>query len=578
MRCPAIFIAAAALISANSSLFAAPIKNVILMIPDGTSTSVLSLTRWCEWYKDRSRTKLAIDPYICGMVNTHSSNAPIGDSGPTSTWYSTGEPSQTGFIGMYPPKDANDLVPIDSSRAYQPLFTVLEGAKLSGKKTGLVFTCEFPHATPADFSAHWYDRQDYDVIGKQMVHNGIDVVFGGGTKYLGKEARTTLVNRGYEVIEDIARFRRADEKAGAKLWALLSETDLPYDLDRNPARTPSLGEMTAKALRVLSKGNTGFFLLVEGSKIDWAAHANDPVAVISEFAAFDRAVDTAIAFAKKNGETVVVICPDHGTGAISMGNRASNIGYDKLTINQICEPIVRCKTTVAGLADMLLQKFRDDSAFIQKTINKCNPALVLSYPEIRAIINGCNKARRGNKSREELTKSLADIITSRSFIGFSTKGHTGEDVFFAAYDPRATAPTGVLKNGAVNRYLSEALGLVQADGTSALRDSTERYFHRFKAAMENMYRRINRDTVACWNSDSRAFIIKKADCGDTALAGIANGDIVMKMKKKGAVYAVPAYKNYYYVNGEQRALRTVTVWVDKNRSFYLPKTLAEEIR
>ena len=147
------------------------ITNVIIMIPDGTSTSILSLSRWYQGYKQSRITDLpplAIDPLICGLLRTHSSNAPIGDSAPTSSWYAAGSASRAGYIAMYPPKDAeNDLVNIDASKTYQPLLTVLEAAKLSGKKTGLVFTCQFPHATPADFAAHWYDRGNYDLIAKQ---------------------------------------------------------------------------------------------------------------------------------------------------------------------------------------------------------------------------------------------------------------------------------------------------------------------------------------------------------------------------------------------------------------------------
>ena len=137
-----------------------PVKNVILLIPDGTSLATISIARWLQWYQDPSKPKLNIDPYLCGTVRTHSSNAPIGDSAPTTSCYMTGQPSRTGYVSTYPENDGdNDIYPTDPARAFQPLTTVLEAGKmLQGKATGLVFTCEFPQATPADCSAHSYNR------------------------------------------------------------------------------------------------------------------------------------------------------------------------------------------------------------------------------------------------------------------------------------------------------------------------------------------------------------------------------------------------------------------------------------
>ena len=118
-----------------------PVKNVILLIPDGTSLATISIARWLQWYQDPSKPKLNIDPYLCGTVRTHSSNAPIGDSAPTTSCYMTGQPSRTGYVSTYPENDGdNDIYPTDPARAFQPLTTVLEAGKmLQGKATGLVF-------------------------------------------------------------------------------------------------------------------------------------------------------------------------------------------------------------------------------------------------------------------------------------------------------------------------------------------------------------------------------------------------------------------------------------------------------
>jgi len=322
-----IKIFAVILLSALAAFGGDKIKNVIVMIPDGTSIGAVTLSRWVQYYRDSTKTNLNLDPYFCGMVKTHSSNAPIGDSAPTSSWFATGMASRTSFISMYPPADpGKDLVQVDDAKKYQPLMTVLEASKLAGKKTGLVFTCYFPHATPADFSAHYYSRGEYAIIADQMVYNNIDVVFGGGTDYLLEHHRTYLSEKGCEVItDDYIAFR---ENKNNKVWALFEKQDMPYDIDRKTMEMgiPSLAEMTEKAIKLLSESEEGFFLMVEGSKVDWAAHTNDPVGIVSDFLAFDEAVGKAIEFAKKNGETYVMVLPDHGNSGITIGSNKVNTG------------------------------------------------------------------------------------------------------------------------------------------------------------------------------------------------------------------------------------------------------------
>lgn len=173
------------------------------MIPDGCSTALLSSTRLYQQYYNMEQSHLAIDPFLCGMVLTHSSDAPIGDSAPTSSCYVTGQPSQTGFISTYPQKTNHDLFPIDANKAFQPLATILEAARiLKHKATGLVFTCEFPQATPADCATHSYSRKNYSSIARQMVNNQVDIVIGGGVKYLSDNMVDELQQRHYQVFRN----------------------------------------------------------------------------------------------------------------------------------------------------------------------------------------------------------------------------------------------------------------------------------------------------------------------------------------------------------------------------------------
>ena len=207
-----------------------PTKNVILFISDGTSLASISTARWLQWYTNPDKPKLNIDPYLCGTVRTHSSNAPIGDSAPTTSCYMSGQPSITGFVSTYPYAcGKDDIYPVDPNRAYQPTMTVLEAAKIfKGAATGLVFTCEFPHATPADCSAHSYNRGKYEWIAPQMVHNDLDVVIGGGVSILTDDMESYLKENGYSVYRNNLQGMRAD--TNNKMWALYGDKEMAYDL------------------------------------------------------------------------------------------------------------------------------------------------------------------------------------------------------------------------------------------------------------------------------------------------------------------------------------------------------------
>ena len=303
-----------------------PTKNVILFISDGTSLASISTARWLQWYTNPDKPKLNIDPYLCGTVRTHSSNAPIGDSAPTTSCYMSGQPSITGFVSTYPYAcGKDDIYPVDLNRAYQPTMTVLEAAKIfKGASTGLVFTCEFPHATPADCSAHSYNRGKYEWIAPQMVHNDLDVVIGGGVSILTDDMESYLKENGYSVYRNNLKGMRAD--TNNKMWALYGDREMAYDLDRNPEEQPSIEEMTRTAIEKLSKNENGFFLMVEGSQLDDYGHFNDLDLLMQETHDFDRTIGRVLEWAAKDGETLVVVTADHETGGLTLVDGDLNEG------------------------------------------------------------------------------------------------------------------------------------------------------------------------------------------------------------------------------------------------------------
>lgn len=531
-----------------------PVKNIILMIPDGTSLSTISVARWYQWYQNPDKPNLSIDPYLCGTVRTHSSNAPIGDSAPTTSCYMTGYPSQTGFVSTYPVSDGvNDIYPMDPSKAYQPLTTLLEAAKITHKKaTGLVFTCEFPHATPADCSAHSYKRARYDWIAPQMVHNDLDVVIGGGVSLLPAAEEVYLKANGYGVYKNDMKGMRSH--TGHKMWALYNDREMSYDVDRDPDSEPSIEEMTRIAIEKLSADEHGFFLMVEGSKVDWAAHANDPVGMITDFLAFDRACQVALDYARANGETAVIIVPDHGNSGFSLGVRHCS-SYDRLTKDDLFHAVSNVKLTAEGFAKKLNSQphtavqslFREYAGF-ELTADELNALYhCKSYTNSPIPESERSDKDTGSLYSGSLSGFISKLITSKTCFGFTTGGHTGEEVFLAVYHPQGSLPVGMNTNVELNHYMAAVMGL-----NGQLDRITATHFAKHTDVFKDYTYEI---------------IPPSEERGNPAL--------VVKNKKK-QLNITPNTNIVTLGTKKQQQIRleSVVVYVDANNTFYLPQSLS----
>ena len=521
-----------------------PTKNVIVMIPDGTSIGVVSAARWYKIYNNLGGNNLAIDPYLCGTVKTFSSNAPIGDSAPTTSAYMTGMPQQTGNVAIYPIADpANDLVPVDPAKAYQPLATILEAAKYQqNKATGLVVTVEFPHATPADCSAHYYARGKYLYIASQMAYQNLDVMFGGGNSIITDDIKQHFKNTGTTLIQDdVNAFRNF--KGKEKIWALFCDRQHPYDLDRDDTQVPSLAEMTEKALNRLSQNKNGFFLMVEGSKVDWSAHGNDAVGCITEYLAFDRAVAKVMDFAKKNGETTVIVLPDHGNSGFTIGRRDLK-SYDKATKDQLFGNVSQYKKTGEGLERILLKT--DPSQFM--SVFKEYTNIDLTDEELNLLLSSKNYKHESDymkvSNSVNMASSIINIMNAHTYFGFTTGGHTGEEVFLAAYHPDGDLPIGMNLNTEINQYLFAAMGL-----KTSLAEMTEEIFAKHTDVFKGLDYSIDKSTDFP----------------------------VLTVKKGQNVLTIPAFKSVAYLNGKEITLKSVTVYIDKNDTFYIPKNLINQL-
>lgn len=458
------------------------VKNVILLIPDGASYNLVTLARW---YKGEP---LAVDKIISGMVKTHCSDKRFPDSAPTSSAYATGVKTKAPYIG------------VDSMA--MPQMSVLELARLKGLSTGVVVTCEFPHATPADFVCHFDNRdgRGYSNLSRQFVYNSPSLVFAGGEEYLQlNKISGELKNKGFSLVTDMTGFNGI---ANDSVWALFADYKgnnryKSYECDRNKNNEPGLSEMTRKAIQILSKNPRGFFLMVEGSQIDWACHNNDPYAAVTEFIEFDNAVREALDFAASDGHTLVIVCPDHGNGGISLGNKKSNTSfliknpnrYDEINIeDSIINPL-----KMPGLNKMSARKL---SELIITNPEYAKPDSVkkfynLNDREIYRKINNIGALYPRGRLSDTIQYILGSSFSEKNYIGWTTSGHTAEDVFLGIFaPPGAHKLGGVTDNSDIGKYIATSLQL------GSLKDSTEKYYCHYKELFQiNEIKCINKDSM-----------------------------------------------------------------------------------
>lgn len=540
-----------------------PVKNIILLISDGTSWSVASSARWLQRYRDSLKTNLNIDPWVCGSIVTCNSDAPIGDSAPTTSCYMTGHRSRAGYVATYPPdKGKANIGYVDPSHAYAPMATLLEaGKQILGKSAGLVFTCQFPHATPADCSAHYYNRNASAIIADQMVHNNLDVVIGGGNRYLNADNEAFLKKQEVAVYRNDIDAMRNDK--GTKMWALYSQSDMDYDMDRNPDQQPSLAEMTRTAISKLSKNKKGFFLMVEGSKVDWAAHANDPAAISTEFLAFDKACGEALDFARRDGNTVVIITADHGNSGFSIGR--SDIGdYSHASLERLYGQVDKYKLSGDGLE----AKINSEPFDSLKSIFKTYASIDLTNQEILLLINSKGykhspipeNLRTPDKTSPLYSSYLSGVInkilTAHTCFGWTTGGHTGEEVMLACYNPVASQRImGVNSNVELAHYMQALFGL-----KGKIDPFNDRIFAR------------HADVFKDYEVD-----LQKPDNAKQYPS------LVVKNSANGKSLLIKPFTNIIEVSDPRQGNRTVQIssvitYVDRNDMFYLPTDLVKYLK
>ena len=443
-------------------------KNVIFFLGDGMGMTTQTAARIYAVGEDGELTMDTLPE--SAFVRTYSNNAQVTDSAPSMAAYMTGVKMNNEVISMTPETSAfntttgadylsgtNSTCPTTGNGS--AVTTLLELAKAAGRSTGAVTTTRVTHATPASTYSHVCHRDAENTIAAQAVPGGagynsalgagLDVLLGGGRQFFlpttaggkrtdGRDLTAEFVTKGYTYVKTKAEFDAASASGTKKLVGLFTSSHMSYDIDRDPAVEPSLAEMTGKAIDMLSKNDKGFFLMVEGGRIDHALHETTARKALQDTVAFDDAIKTAIAKMKLNDadlkNTLIVVTADHDHTLVLNGYAArtgkttdSNPGVLGLLKNYV---------TGALGADL-----------------DGNPFTIIGFG------NGENRSA----TRTALTDAQVAAKTYHQEaaipMGVGSETHGGTDVFLGATGRGADKFTGVITNTEVFNLIRQSVGL-----------------------------------------------------------------------------------------------------------------------
>ncbi len=414
-------------------------KYVFLFIGDGMGDNQIYAT---ELYKASLNSEL-VEPLsfsqfpVQSYMTTYSANSPITDSSAGATAMSTGYKTDNHVVGMDPTLQIS----------YK---TFAEKAKEAGYKIGILSSVTIDHATPASFYAHQAKRSDYNKIALQLPLSNFDFYAGGGVHNLGsKNDKNSVAYKldklGYRYLttkEEIKKLKKGDTKIIAVNPGTYSGREFYWEIDKNPKSMP-LSFFTKKGIELL-ENEKGFFMMVEGGKIDWASHANDLATTIHETIAFDEAIKEAIKFYNTHKEeTLIIVTADHETGGLALGN---NFIKGKLKIQALQNQKVSSQEFERSLK-VLKELEREisfdevlDSIKVNFGLGDASKGLELNKKEeswlFQAYQNEFLESKEVNPDRDyladdlnkPLTLRVVSILNTKAGVGWTTKGHTANKV------------------------------------------------------------------------------------------------------------------------------------------------------
>lgn len=458
-------------------------KYIFLFIGDGMGMPQRSLA---EVYKNvvlKDSKTLAMHSFpVAADISTHASNTEITDSAAAATALSSGYKTYNGAIGM------ND------DFTSQP--TIMEAFIKKGFATGLITSTRMTHATPASFASHQDSRNKENSIAEDYLASNVDLLLGGGYRHFvgidntqGYKSKrsddgllTTFENKGYQVFlgeKDTLDFLKADLTQEDKVLGLFAYSHIPYVIDRDELKSdsieyPGLDDMTAQGIDFLyNKGKeSGFFVMVEGGRIDHAAHANDPLGVIGETLEFDKAIEEALSFYRKYPEdTLIIVTADHETGGLTLGGRLGD--YDASgKATQEYKLNLEALVGNHSIEDVVGYKFAGDfnknrGKFL--TYLKDDYGLgALSQKELGVLTQAMDEESDDDENNDKgyyyskTALAVSKIVALRGNIGWTTEIHTGVRIPLSAIGAGANVFNGYYDNAQVPIRIAKLVGIADA--------------------------------------------------------------------------------------------------------------------
>lgn len=405
-------------IACSTGVHADTPKNIIFMIGDGMGPAFISGYRYYKNVTPTPNVKPTIfDELTRGSVRTNPhDNTWVTDSAASATAYSTGKKSYNGAIGL------------DNHRKMQS--TLLEEAKRKGMTTGLVATAQITHATPAAFVAHNESRRNYNEIADEFVDNKVDgklpvdFILGGGQSYFIRDDRNLIEELQAQDYTYTSDFSQLGTVTSLPAVALFHDVAFPYAIDSDPRH---LTKMTEQTLKVLPKNSpNGFFVMIEGSQIDWCAHRNDITCAMGEMDDFAASVKLAKEYVDQHPDTLLVVTADHSTGGLTLGANGT-YKWDTEVLNNI---------HASG------QKIADDIMASKDAAGtwKRHSSVPLSEEDAATLTHAIEQGEKA------LFLAVLNVINTKSYTGWTTTGHTAVDVTLMSYGAGADKLQGNIDN------------------------------------------------------------------------------------------------------------------------------------
>lgn len=450
-----------------STVWAQQAKYVFYFIGDGMGVNQVNGT---EMYLAEQEGRIGVKPLLFTtfpagtMATTFSATNSVTDSSAAGTALATGEKTYNGAVSMDDDKNV--------------LSTVAERAKKAGRKVGIATSVSVDHATPAAFYAHQPNRSRYYEIALDLPKAGFDFYAGSGflkptTTADKKEAPNVfpiIEEAGYTIARGLDEYK--EKAADAKKMILIQKEGaepscLPYAIDHEEGDL-TLPEITESAISFLSKGNKkGFFLMVEGGKIDWACHSNDPVTVFEEVIDLDNAVRVAYEFYKKHPkETLIVVTADHETGGMGLGIGKYELHLKSL-LNQkqsqdlLSKAITDLRKDKAGKAswneikDLLTEKmgFWKELPLTWEQEKMLRDEYEQSFVKNKVVFEESLYART-----EPLAAAARKVMSQIAMVGWTSSSHTAGYVPVFAIGAGADLFTGKMDNTEIPKRIAKAAG------------------------------------------------------------------------------------------------------------------------